>query len=188
MSSIMMHVLPSNTHPLTLSPGPIRDISVHASIAACNTTLDNSNHSVRNMFLDIQYPSQRAICPSKYCIHRSARYDPQNATSSLNSYTFSMHITFVTTISQNNANDMFTKHKEMAIFITLHNTQQDQQQFNKPSKPFPLSTHHTQSINYIAFYNFFFNIRINHCGQFNLSLSHITPRHISQGNTHISYT
>ena len=39
-----MHVFPNDTHPLSLSPGPMGDISVHASIAACDTTLDNSNH------------------------------------------------------------------------------------------------------------------------------------------------
>ena len=44
MSSIMMHVLPSDTHPLSLSRGPMGDIFVHASVAAHDTTLDNSNH------------------------------------------------------------------------------------------------------------------------------------------------
>ena len=44
MSNIMMHVFPNDTHPLSLSPGPMGDISVHASVAAHDTTLDNSNH------------------------------------------------------------------------------------------------------------------------------------------------
>ena len=44
MSSIMMHVFLNDTHPLSLSPGPMLDISVHASVAAHDTTLDNSNH------------------------------------------------------------------------------------------------------------------------------------------------
>ena len=35
--------LPNDTHPLSLSPGPMGDISVHASVAARDTTLDNSN-------------------------------------------------------------------------------------------------------------------------------------------------
>ena len=39
-----MHVLPSDTHPLSLSPEPMWDISVHASVEAHDTTLDNSNH------------------------------------------------------------------------------------------------------------------------------------------------
>ena len=43
MSSIMMHVFLNDTHPLSLSPGPMEDISVHASVAAHDTTLDNSN-------------------------------------------------------------------------------------------------------------------------------------------------
>ena len=43
MSNIVMHVFLNDTHPLSLSPGPMRDISVHASVAAHDTTLDNSN-------------------------------------------------------------------------------------------------------------------------------------------------
>ena len=56
MSSTMMHVLPSDTHPLSLSPEPMGDISVHASVAEHDTTLDNSNN-------------------------RSARYVPRNIVS-----------------------------------------------------------------------------------------------------------
>ena len=48
-----MHVFLNDTHPLSLSPGPMGDISVYASIAAHDTTLDKSNH-------------------------RGARYDPRN--------------------------------------------------------------------------------------------------------------
>ena len=51
-----MHVFPNDTHPLSISPGPMGDISVHASVAAHDTTLDNSNH-------------------------RGARYVPQNIVS-----------------------------------------------------------------------------------------------------------
>ena len=43
MSSIVMHVFPNDTHPLSLSPEPMGDISVHAPVAAYDTTLDNSN-------------------------------------------------------------------------------------------------------------------------------------------------
>ena len=53
MSSIVMHVFPNDTHPLSLSLGPMRDISVHASVMVHDTTLDNSNH-------------------------RGTRYDPRN--------------------------------------------------------------------------------------------------------------
>ena len=56
MSNIVMHVFLNDTHPLSLSPGPMGDISVHASVAAHDTTLDNSNL-------------------------RGARYDPRNDTS-----------------------------------------------------------------------------------------------------------
>ena len=44
MSSIMMHVRPNDTHPLSLNPGPVGDIYVHASYAAHDMNLDNSNH------------------------------------------------------------------------------------------------------------------------------------------------
>ena len=44
MSNIVMHVFLNDTHPLALSPGPMGDISVHASIVAYDTTLDNSNY------------------------------------------------------------------------------------------------------------------------------------------------
>ena len=69
MSSIMMHVFLNNTHPLSISPGPMGDISVHASVPAYDTTLDNSN-----------FRGAR-LRPSKYNIHRGARYDPRNVTS-----------------------------------------------------------------------------------------------------------
>ena len=39
-----MHVFPKDAHPLCLSLGLMGDISVHASVAAHDTTLDNSNH------------------------------------------------------------------------------------------------------------------------------------------------
>ena len=45
---------PSDTQPLSLSPGPIGDIFVHASIVVCDTILDNSNHrGVRYVPLNI---------------------------------------------------------------------------------------------------------------------------------------
>ena len=43
MLNIVMHVFLNDTHPLSLSPGSMGDISVHASVAAHNTILDNSN-------------------------------------------------------------------------------------------------------------------------------------------------
>ena len=75
-----MHVCPNDTHLLSLSMGPTGDISVHASVAKHDTTLDNNQ-------------SRRAISLSKYNIHRDARYDSQNGTSSY-------HITLITTMSQ----------------------------------------------------------------------------------------
>ena len=57
MSNIVMHVFPNDTHPLSLSPGSMGDISVYASVAVHDTTLDNSNY-------------------------HGARYVPQNSTSS----------------------------------------------------------------------------------------------------------
>ena len=84
MSSIVMHVFPNDTHPLSLSPGPMGDISVHASVAAHDTTLDNSNHRGARYVFEIYYPSRRAIRPSKWYIL-------------LSTHSFSMHITLVTT-------------------------------------------------------------------------------------------
>ena len=44
MSNIVMHVFLNDTHPLSLGPGPMGDISVHAFVATHDTTLDNGNH------------------------------------------------------------------------------------------------------------------------------------------------
>ena len=38
-----MHVFLNDTHPLSLSLGPMRDISVHVFVTARNTNLDISN-------------------------------------------------------------------------------------------------------------------------------------------------
>ena len=76
MSSIMMHVFLNHTHPLSLSTGPTEDISVHASVAAHDTTLDNSNH-------------------------RGARYVPRNIISiAARDTTLEMVHPFTTTMSQ----------------------------------------------------------------------------------------
>ena len=53
MSSIMMHVLPSDTHPLSLSRGPMGDIFVNASVAAHDTTLDIVTIAARDTSLEI---------------------------------------------------------------------------------------------------------------------------------------
>ena len=47
MSNIVMHVFLNDTHPLSLSPGPMGDISVHASVAVHDTIIDNSNQRGR---------------------------------------------------------------------------------------------------------------------------------------------
>ena len=74
MSSIMMQVFLNDTHPLSLSPGPMGDISVHASVVVHDTTLDNSNlrgaiYVPRNMIsiaardttLEIVHPPTKTI-------------------------------------------------------------------------------------------------------------------------------
>ena len=77
MSSIVMHVFPNDTHPLSLSPGPMGDISVHASVAAHDTTLDNSNlRGVRYVPRNIIYIAARDATlenstPSSYHNHVS---------------------------------------------------------------------------------------------------------------------
>ena len=55
MSSIVIHVFPNDTHMLSLSLGPMGDISVRASVAAYDTTLDNSNHR------DTRYVSRNIV-------------------------------------------------------------------------------------------------------------------------------
>ena len=68
MSNIVMHVFLNDTHPLSLSPGPMGDISVHTSVAAHDTTLYNSNH-------------RGARYVPRNNIHHGARYDARNDTS-----------------------------------------------------------------------------------------------------------
>ena len=71
-----MHVFLNDTHPLSLSPGPMGEISVHASVAVYDMTLDNSNL-------------------------RGARYVPQNIISIAVRYTtLKMVHPLTTTISQ----------------------------------------------------------------------------------------
>ena len=65
MSNIVMHVFPNDTHPLSLSPGPMGDISVHALVAAHDTTLNNSNYRGAWYVSRNIIPSRRAIRPSK---------------------------------------------------------------------------------------------------------------------------
>ena len=80
-----MHVFLNDTHLLSLSPGPMGDISVHASIAAHDTTLDNSNlRGARYIPRNTLFIVARAIRPSKWYIL-------------LSTHSFSMHVTLVTT-------------------------------------------------------------------------------------------
>ena len=55
MSNTVMHVRRNDTHPLSLSQGPMWDIYVHSSIAACDTTLNYSNNR------DVRYVSRNII-------------------------------------------------------------------------------------------------------------------------------
>ena len=55
-----MHVFLNDTHPLSLSTGPMGDIYVHASVAAHDTTLDNSNYrGVRYVLRNIIFIAAR---------------------------------------------------------------------------------------------------------------------------------
>ena len=98
MSSIVMHVFPNDTHPLSLSPGPMGDISVHASVAAHDTNLDNSNL-------------------------RGARYVPRNIISiaarntTLENSTSSYHNHVLDKVQMTCSNE----NKEITILITKHN-------------------------------------------------------------------
>ena len=121
MSNIVMHVFPNDTHPLSLSPGPMGDISVHASVGAHDTTLDNSNL-------------------------RGARYVPRNMISiaardtTLKNSTSSYHNHVSDTMQMTCSNEK----EEITILITKHDLQpgiQHQQIRNKsPSH----SQHHTK--------------------------------------------
>ena len=70
MSRIMMHVFHNDTHPLSLSLGPMGDIYVNASVAAHDTTRPSIivTFAARDTSLKIWYPSQRVIRPSKWYI------------------------------------------------------------------------------------------------------------------------
>ena len=96
--------------------------------------------AVRDTSIEIQYPSRRAIRPSKlYILFKF-------------SFFLKAHNTF-TTMSQNNANDMFTQIMRIWPFsqhCAIHNN------INNESTNFSnhslLSTHHTQAIIQIVFY------------------------------------
>ena len=105
MSSIMMHVFLNDTHSLSLSPGPMGDIFVHASVAAHDTTLDNSN-----------FRGAR-LRPSKYNIHRGARYDPRNGTSSYHN-----HVSDTMQMTCSNENEEITVFITSAIYYNEYNT------------------------------------------------------------------
>ena len=84
-------------HPLSLSPGPMGDISVHASVAAHDTTLDISNHHgarhvPRNIVsIAARDTSLEMVHPLKYPFFLNA------------------HNTCHNQMPQNNADDKFTQ-------------------------------------------------------------------------------
>ena len=91
-----MHVFPNDTHPLSLSLGPMGDISVHASVVAHDTTLDNSNHP------DARYIPQNIISIAAHDTSLEMH-------SILSTHSFSTHITLITPMPQNNADYKFTQ-------------------------------------------------------------------------------
>ena len=121
MSSIVMHVFPNDTHPLSLSPGPMGDISVHASVSVHDTTLDNSNH-------------------------RGARYVLRNIISIAARYTTLENTTSssTTTMSQIPCNDMLKWKGGDNHLITKHNLQQEIQHQQLSNKSPNHSQHHTR--------------------------------------------
>ena len=132
--------------------------------------------AARDTSLEIQYLSWRAIRPSKWYILFKF------------SFFLKAHNTF-TTISQNNANYMFTLILRIWPFsqhCTIHNNiNSDSTNFSNHSL---LSTHHTQAIIHIAFYHPLFSS----FELFNVDKStHHQSRysqHIPQGHTCILYT
>ena len=122
MSSIVMHVFPNDTHPLSLSPGPMGDISVHASVAVHDTTLDNSNY-------------------------RGARYVPRNIISNAacdttleNSTSPSQHNHVSDTMQMTCSNEKGGDNH----LITKHNLQQEIQHQQINNKSLNHSQHHTR--------------------------------------------
>ena len=111
MSSIMIHVLPNITHPLTLSMGSMRDICVHASIMACNTTLDNVNHH------GARYVSQNIVSITVWDTSLESVYPPD--------FLILSQFSLVTIMSQNNENDRFTQimmRWSLSQHFTIHKT------------------------------------------------------------------
>lgn len=106
------------------------------SVAACDTSHDNRIHH------DVWHVPWIII--------------PQNDASSLISYTSSIHIKLVTTISHNKCKwHVHTINLKIIIFIIMHNLHitiviEHQWWINKLFKSF--STYHTPIINYIVFY------------------------------------
>ena len=137
----MIHVWPSDTHSISLSPGPMGAyLSMHLSRRTTRPSIIVSI-AARDTSLEIQYPSRRAIRPSKWYILFKF------------SFFLNTHNTF-TTMLQNNANDMFTQIMRIWPFsqhCTIHNNiNNDSTNFSNHSL---LSTHHTQTIIRIAFYH-----------------------------------
>ena len=118
MSSIVMHVFPNDTHPLSLSLGPMRDISVHASVMVHDTTLDNSNHRGAHYVPQNIIPSRRAIRPLKQYILLS-----------LNSYHNHVSDTMQLTCSNQKRGDNHFDNK--AQFATRNTTLTNKQQVSK---------------------------------------------------------
>ena len=121
MSNIVMHVFLKDIHPLSLSPGPMGDISVHASVAAHDTTLDNSNL-------------------------RGARYVPRNIISiaardtTLENSTSSYHNHVSDTMQMTCSNEKGGDNH----LITKHNLQQEIQHQQINNKSPNHSQHHTR--------------------------------------------
>ena len=89
--------------------------------------------AARDTSLEMYYPSRPAIRPSKCNIHRGARYDPRNGTSS-----YHKHVSNTMQMTCSNENEKIT------ILITKHNSQpgiQHQQISNKSPNH---SQHHTR--------------------------------------------
>ena len=121
MSNIVMHVFLNDTHPLSPSPGPMGDISVHASVAAHDTTLDNSNL-------------------------RGARNVPRNMISiAARDTTLEMVHPLTTTMSQVQCKlHAQTKNEEITILIPNLNLQQGIQHQQISNKSPNHSQHHTR--------------------------------------------
>ena len=116
-----MHVFPNDTHPLSLSPGPMGDISVHASVAAHDPTLGNSN-----------------LCGARYVPRNIISIVTRDTTLENSTSSYHNHVSDTMQMTCSNENE------EITILIPKRNLQQGIQHQQISNKPPTHSQHQTR--------------------------------------------